>query len=497
MNRRRFLAGSGLAMAGLGLPRRGLAATGWGEAPTDGVRGLLPAAGERTEKLLDIHCYGGLSYYDSVYVVEELGRAAGTGWHLLAHDHDRFYGEICGLPREDWLTYWADDAEGFPVKLGPAARALALRPDVLARTRAVVMAHDQLPHVAAVPLTMTGKALGNPRLAGFGTHVQRYFRERDASTVPRSFHLLPSDYYEGDNLQVGDAGGAHPASARPLTLSVRPDSPLPSLLRREVLGQRREAMDALTAHYVEQTRLRYQHPEVGVLRSAGLDEHGFAVSSLRSGPRIAQLLGDRFMPTQGTSQCGVSAGVHRPTMGIDTAVALLQHPSDPGRCCTVVDNGLSLNGSYDSHFGDHIDTQTQSLGALLGALLARVNEPEEADPDKLDLDETMVAITTEFGRTPTLEYGAPNSTGHNPQGYVVLLMGGAIRSEHAGFSGHISELGVGSGVTHPSELRAAMLASFGIHPFEDESFRVSDVAGARDEAEAVATLMTRVLGRSA
>ena len=40
---------------------------------------------------------------------------------------------------------------------------------------------------------------------------------------------------------------------------------------------------------------------------------------------------------------------------------------------------------------------------MLQELASRINEPAEGDPAKLDLDDTLVVITSEFGRTPAQE----------------------------------------------------------------------------------------------
>jgi len=494
MNRRHFLTGA--LAAGAVAPRVARGSQLWGTPPS-ATAGLLPGKGERTERLLEVHCYGGLSYYDSFYVVEEHGADDGTGWHLDAAQRRALYERDCGWDPSEPLTYFADDADGFAVKIGPAARALAQRPDLLARMRVVVMAHDQLPHVAAIPLMMTGKRLGDPRQAGFGTHVQRYFREQSPGYVPLSYHFLPNDFFDQDNLQIGDAGGAHTASMRPLTIKVRPDNPLPSLLRREAVGDRREAMDALAAFYVEQTQQRYTHPTAGSLRSRGLDGHAFASSALANSPALAEVLGDDFMPVVDTRSCGRRDPIYLPGMGLQAAIDLITHPTDPARCCTVIDGGFDALFAYDTHYGDHLTTQTRSLESMLETLVPQINLPGESDPTKIDLDTTMIAITTEFGRTPTREYNSAGSTGHNPFGFAVVLLGGAIQASHAGVHGAITAGGLGSGAVTPSELRAAMLASFGIHPFEDESFRVSDVLGAVDEVDATERLLTTVLGRSA
>jgi hypothetical protein len=45
------------------------------------------------------------------------------------------------------------------------------------RMRVLVNARTLEPHEAAIPLALTGKALGSPTMAGLGAHIQRYRTE--------------------------------------------------------------------------------------------------------------------------------------------------------------------------------------------------------------------------------------------------------------------------------------------------------------------------------
>ena len=227
----------------------------------------------------------------------------------------------------------------------------------------------------------------------------------------------------------------------------------------------------------------------------GLDDYTVAASAFAGSPALAELLGDDFLARVDARSCGAVDPVYLSGMGLHTAVDLLTHPTDPAHCCTVVDTGFDARFAYDTHYGDHFPTQTRSLQSLLETLVPRINRPGEHDPAKIDLDTTMIALTTEFGRTPTREYDYVGSTAHNPRGFAVVLIGGAIRAEHAGIEGAIPASGRADDAVSPAELRAGILASFGIHPFEDESFRPDDFEGACDEVEATERLMTRVLGR--
>jgi hypothetical protein len=496
MKRREFL-GSGLALGAASLiGRRAWGASLWGDAPKDWASLMLDEAA-RSQKLLEIYSFGGVSYYDTFYVVQEHGADDNTGWYLEADQHEKLFGFDCGISEADWLTPFDLDSEGYQVFLGPALSPLINRADILSRTRILITAHDQVPHQTAIPLMLTGKTLGHPRLAGFGTHIQRYFRERTDTVLPLSYHLQPSGY-ESNNLESAWAVGAHPASSRPLTITTTPNSDITEMLRRLSLGDRREQVDALAAYYMGQLQGRYQHPRAGQLRSLGLDEHAFALEALKAGPELADLLGEDFMANVTHNICGLYDSSYLTGIGLESAVHLLQNGTQPARYVSVVDDGFAdTYFSYDSHGGNHLKEVTQNLQAMFFKLTSLINQPGEKDPNKLDLDETMIVLTSEFGRTPYQEFeDVPGSTGHHPYGFVTVLIGGTITEEQSGCVGAINAAGSATDYTSPSEIRAGLLLSMGINPFMDEAFGVADVRNVKDEPEAVRFVLERVLGRS-
>jgi hypothetical protein len=78
--------------------------------------------------------------------------------------------------------------------------------------------HDLLPHEAAIPFTLTGLRLGNPRLAGSGAAVQR----RAQALFPNEF--LPFSYVLHRGAALAEppiaATGLHPGAARPLVIRI-------------------------------------------------------------------------------------------------------------------------------------------------------------------------------------------------------------------------------------------------------------------------------------
>jgi hypothetical protein len=499
MNRRRFLAGASALGALAALPAR--AAAPWGDPLGEAGDHLLPA-GTRAERVLELFAYGGLSPLESFCVVEEHGAPddpdhPDTGWHAFAADHERVFSGLCGVSTDQWLQPFATDAVGMQVKLGPALWPLRQRPDLLQRLRLVVVRHDDTAHPVAIPRMLTGHRLGSPRLAGTGAHVQRYHAARSEVALPTSYSFWPSEYLPTDNLDAIDAVGAHPGSARPLAIDIDSGKRLTKLLKRGALGDRREAADRLLAFYDQQAAAQLTHPDAGRLRAPGFDDHTFATAGIAAGPQLAEVLGDDFLADVPAWACQFRQDAHELSAGVAAATHLLTSPSTGARYAAVIDAGITFAYNLDTHYGAHLEVGSTNTWALCQALVDHVNQPGEGDPDKLDLDDTMVVISTEFGRTPYQDpVSRPGATNHWPQGFVVALLGGPIRAEHAGIYGNLGPDAVAQLYVTPAELRAGLLAALGIHPFTDESFAVSDVVGAHSELEALLRLHETVLGRS-
>ncbi len=97
----------------------------------------------------------------------------------------------------------------------------------------------------------------------------------------------------------------------------------------------------------------------------------------------------------------------------------------------------------------------------------------------IDLSDTLVLLTTEFGRTLV---GASTGRDHLPEGYASVLLGGPLRGRSV--LGRISgrtapgepppgqawTTGTDVGYVSPTELRAALLYAADIHPTADGAF---------------------------
>ncbi len=103
------------------------------------------------------------------------------------------------------------------------------------------------------------------------------------------------------------------------------------------------------------------------------------------------------------------------------------------------------------------------------------------------LDETLVVVAGEFGRTPLGENrgGSKSVTGrdHHPSAFTILMAGGGLKG---GLTyGETDEIGwsVAQDPVHINDLHATMLHLFGLdhlrltHRFQGRDFRLTDVAG--------------------
>lgn len=499
MRRRDFLRASA-ALGGLALLPRAHAGS-WGDAPDAVASGLLLPAGVRAERVLEVFLYGGLGAFETFYVVEEHGQAGdprfpNEQWHLFEEDHGRYYG-MCSVEDESLLPF-ATDALGKSVKFSPFLGKLRSRPDILARTRVLVQRHDLEPHEAAIPMALSGMRLGSARMCGVGAHVQRYAMDRDttARRVPYSYVLYPDTEISTDNLRAASAVGLHPGAARPLDLRITTNSALPSQLARANLGDRRDAYDALVSYYARAARERYSSGDP--LRSRGLTDHAFATESLRNAPALRDLFPDEILAVQANMVCRDRSDIDTTRMGLTMAAHLLTHPVTPAHHVTVVDGGLipaTGGGGYDHHT-DHMRDLTRNFASMAEALVGIINEPGEGDPAKINLDDTMVVLNTEFGRTPYVQAGSGNGTNHHPYGYVTVLIGGPIGEDQRGIVGAIGPDAWADRYVTPIESRAAVLAAMGMYPFSQESFAIGDLRGLAQEKDGLAWLNEIVLGRT-
>lgn len=501
MKRRTFLtlAGGASAAAMLGPWIRRSHAASFGEFPagTDSVQ--LPVA-QRAKNVLEVFLYGGLSPWETLYLVRDYGKPTDPEF-----PDSQFYAlpngtaaalTKCGLT--DVPRVFGADANKATVELGPFAQRLWDRADVVARMRLVVQRHNLEPHEAAVPMALTGRPVGQPNAAGLGTHIQRA-RQLAGATPDRASpqaYVFATGGVSSDNVAAAAASGTHPGGARPVLIKTDNAAGFTDLLARTTVGGNRAHHDALVGAYLEQYRARLSWPDVGPVRSARTDDLEVAFRTAGNSDAIRGVLTSDLFEERAATACDVTRR-SLPLMGLTAARKLLTHPTEPASYVCVSDTGLyeaSGGGGYDTHRSNARDTAT-NFDHMLQALLGAINAPGEADPSKISLDDTLVILNTEFGRTPYVQ--TFDGRNHWPYGYVTAFIGGPIGTEHKGISGAIGRDALaGDGAASAAENRIAALLALGIWPFAGEGFNVADVPEATSELDAAERAIAKFLGRA-
>lgn len=503
MRRRDFLRSTAVAgsAAAAGLCFTRGAAAAFGETPAEYQSVMLPE-GKRAQSILEVFMYGGVSPWETFLATEEYGK---NDERFLYAFYDRTLEacEGCGYDANEsnLLTPFAKDSAGKQVFLGPFLKPLLARPDVVERMRVVVNRHELEPHEAAIPLAISGKTLGSPSLASLGTHVQRYFvdRETTARGAPYAYGFATAGgFIPTDNVLSLVATGLHPGSARPLLIKVDNVSRLNELLDRTSVGgtSERAKYDALMRAYFTtyEAKLRYG-TQSAALRATRFRELLQASRSIENADSVKGVLAPELFVKMPGKSCEDENDINVPAMSLKIATHLLTHPETPAKHCCVIDTGLHEadgGGGYDTH-EEMTFTQARNLKNLLTNLLDRVNKPGEADPNKIDLDKTMIVLNQEFGRTPAAQDGGFGRN-HWPYGYAQIYIGGPITKAQQGVYGTILETGHASVYTTPTENRIAALLAMGIYPFDSAAFSNSDVQGQSKDELAIVDATRRILG---
>lgn len=489
------LGGATAASAAFGIlrhPRSARAA--WGAWPGDKREVMVPPE-RQAESVLELYLYGGMNAFDTFYTVPSWGEGQELFLHAYAAATAQRFAQ-CGFSGE--LTEeFAPDAAGLMVHLGPWITPIRRRPDLLARTRVLVQRHDLLPHEGANPYALTGSRLGSPRLAGVGASIQRHFLEQPGGLrpAPYAYILYPGVEFATDNVLAASAIGLHPGSARPLSVTVDPDSSLAQLLGRPALGAGKAAHDAAVDHYLAAYQQRFRPGGKGQLtRSAERSNYEFAHLARRGAGELAGVLAPELFAQVGGELCNDQAGTDKPRMQARMAASLLTRATDRARYVHWIDGGLRPNGSggHDTH-DNHVEDASRNITHTMQCLADIINAPEEGDPGKLDLDRTMVVINTEFGRTPYRQ--GETGLNHWPQGMVTVLIGGPITAAERGVYGAIDDQGYAQTYISPAENRMLVMMALGIYPFSSQTFAVGDVrGGVKDQAEAARRLRDVYMG---
>lgn len=497
----RTLGGLGLlaALGGTGAPRPARAEP-WGEWPRHLRRPLVPEE-RQAKNVLELFLFGGISPWETFYVVEEpeYGRHTGEMWWTF-QDGPESVSEVFRRcePRAPLLTPFARDANGAMVQLGPFVHPLRRRRDITDRLRLHVVQHDQMPHETAIPLALTGFRLGSPKSSGVGTAVQRYMLGKAGrpTAEPFAYFIRPQGRVLSTRFHQGAAAGLHPSYAQPLVLQVAEGEEFVEGLRRKGLGTHASSSDDLLAYYSDEARRRLSWKGTAPVRARALDEHLFASQMLRRSNELVTVFDPALFRPEPVASCERPPRNSEPLLQLRLAVHLLTRPGSEVRHVTVVDQGLAPpfdNVGYDTH-QDHVRDFGPNLLHTLEVLTSLVNRPGEKDPHKLDLEDTLVVVNTEFGRSPGPQGGTGRN--HHPDAYVTLMFGGPVGPGQRGIVGAIGPDGRARNALRPVETRAATLAALGIWPFTPEGYALGDVVGGEGGEERAARRLTEtVLGQ--
>ena len=502
VKRRTFLKlAGGAGAAALGLPRA--RADSFGKFPA-GSEGVQLPANARSKKVLEVFLYGGISQWETLYFVRDYGKPTdplypNTQYYAFAAENQAAMAS-CGAV--DQARPFSVDKNGAMVELGPFAAKLWDRADITARMRIVVQKHNLAPHEAAVPQALTGRPIGQQNAAGLGAHVQRARIDQDAMSGRASpyAYVLATGGFSSDNVAAAASSGIHPGAARPLLIKTDNAAGFTRLLERSTVGASRANTDALVGAYVDQYNARLTWPNRGRVRSARNDDLVAAYQTTKNVDGIRGVVTENLFATRSGDSCGTTRSPDIPIMGLNAARHLLTHPTEPASYVCVSDIGLyeaSGGGGYDVHLDCARDTST-NFNNLLGSLLDIIDVPGGNDPTKISLDDTLVILNTEFGRTPgrQLKGTADSGRNHHPYGYATVFIGGPITTAHKGLYGAIGPDGIATTFATPAENRIAALLALGIWPFSPEAFAVSDVPGATGEIDAASRAMLKFLGRT-
>lgn len=471
---------------------------------------MLPETA-RAESVLECFLYGGLTTWETFYCVPEFGQATNTWAWTFRNQMIQAANQNCGynLSDDELFVPFANDSSGRTIFLGPYLKPLRDRPDILNRMRIVVNRHTLAPHEAAIPLAASGRLLGNPSLAGLGTHVARYFVDRDVNVehpAPFAYGFATgSSFIPNDGILALVAQGGHPGQARPLLVKVDNASRLTTLLQRAKVGDltERAQYDALMNVYFQQYAARLKPlSATEAVRASKFQEMFQGANIAEKAIEIESVLTpDLFERIDGTA-CGTAnqAPGNIPEMSMKLATHLLNHPVYPAKFVTVVDVGIRQadgGGGYDTH-SESPFTQSRNLNNFFNCLLPRIKRPDESPEEaagKIDLDKTMVVLNMEFGRAPgRQETNSGTGRNHWPSGYVQIYIGGPIGPEQKGIYGQIEESGVAKIYTTPAENRIAVMLAMGIWPFDPVAYSSSDVLGQNEEGAAARNVIKRILG---
>lgn len=520
MKRRTFLHGAASTCI-VGAPWIGMRrahASGWGELPPDVSYwpSAAPVGGTLRPdyKILELHLSGGLSHYETFYVKTDRS----DRWFGLASSVAAIDWSGCGPGRPTSATEVSAPISG-PIALGPATKPLW---PFISQMRVVAMSHEFAPHEVAIPWSTTGLRPGNPKSSGLAAAVERRAQaSRPTRPQPYSYVLMPANLgIDEDSFQGLHATGLHGGQFRPVliripTLGTAPTGVDQAFLDALDRGAGLQANNPLLTQYSAQyrDRLRHRIAPGAASRSSEYSAYDTALETLLRAPQLRSTLQGAIQPVGNPVSCvdgAATPGGNLSSAALRTAARLLALDEAAGgaRYVGVVDGGIrpTTGGGYDVHSLPNYPAMFTNLWNTLSELASLLHRPAPGvtpDPTKINLNDTVVYLNTEFGRTPVPDPGAARD--HWPDGYVTVLIGGPVVPGTAGALDNNGDPVISGGTVpvfpHSStDVHAALLLLAGIDPFDDANFGVGDagagvrgVGGGTEPGTALA-IRQRVLG---
>ncbi len=491
------LAAGSASYLGIHVKQARAAPTGpWGDYPEALQKWQLPPA-KRAKNVLELFIHGGLCPWETFYCIDDpaYGQIDKQMWWTFQSGVDSMSNWVKKNPEITGgmaLQDFALDAKGKLVKFGAFADPLRQRTDITSRLRMHVMKHAIFPHTQARALAATGVDLGSPRIAGLGTSVGHYLLDHPTSATGSASYVIA----EGPMiLPFASLVGQHPTAAKPIELRVDGN---PSALFTSVAAQPplvHDVAGALRATYMARATVPGTKTH---LRSAALTGLDTVDGQLKGLADLTQSLTPAdFLSPGGVSLVGAFSHDLTATK-LKLAAKLLTQPATATKYITVVDTSYGQNSSgfgieaYDFHT-TYIKRAVDKYPAMWKRLCAIINAPGEKNPAKLNLDETLIVINTDFGRSPVPQ-DSQNGRNHYPTAYTTLMFGGPVGAAQMGIVGAIDKFAQPFEALRPAETRAAVLVALGIYPFSKETFGFEEMDGVKTEAEAIAKITNKVLG---
>lgn len=384
---------------------------------------------------------------------------------------------------------------------GAATKPLYRRNDIFSKCRMVTTFHDLLVHQLAERYVLTGLTLGNARSAGTGAAIQRRARVVDPN------ELLPVSwvFHQGESNALVPAVsiGTHPGSSRPVDIRISNNNAfVDSLSRTGISSESDSLLRSLRHEYRDRMRFLGAGDPV---RSSGFSGYWSAAELLENAPLMQALFaGDILIRDDNVATCPEHpvAPNSNDNTGIKTMIGAAAEllANGPARYVCAIDSGIS--GTYDTHNTGGATPTTRNVNANLynvfHHLAENIHDPVENPSGLIDLNDTMIVISTDFNRTPGVP--RPDGRDHWPYGGITVFMGGPIIGGPS-IEGGIDAAGYTEAAFQysPTDIRAAILLAAGVDPFADGNFRVSDFSdaitvGVATEPEIRNRLKSQILG---